>query len=94
MRLENRIAIVTGAAGGIGAASVRRFAQEGAKVTAVDIDGERLEKTVAEVNAEVPGSTTARAADVGKAADIEALVALRRWRSAAASTSSSATPES
>ena len=44
MRLENRIAIVTGAAGGIGAASVRRFAQEGAKVTAVDIDGERLER--------------------------------------------------
>ncbi len=75
MRLENRIAIVTGAAGGIGAASVRRFAQEGAKVTAADIDGERLERTVAAVNAEVPGSTTARAADVRKAAEVEALVA-------------------
>ena len=37
MRLENKVAIVTGAAGGIGRASVLRFAQEGARVAAADI---------------------------------------------------------
>ena len=75
MRLENKIAIVTGAGGGIGAASVRRFAREGAKVIAVDINGEQLEKTVNAINADFPNSTTARVANVGKASQVETLVA-------------------
>ncbi|MEU4034708.1 3-oxoacyl-ACP reductase [Streptomyces collinus] len=37
-RLENRVAVVTGAGSGIGLASVRRLAAEGARVVAVDID--------------------------------------------------------
>ncbi len=37
-RLEGRIAIVTGAAGGIGAASARRLSEEGARVVLADID--------------------------------------------------------
>lgn len=75
MRLENKIAIVTGAGGGIGAASVRRFAREGAKVIAVDINGEQLKKTVNAINADFPNSTTARIANVGKASQVETLVA-------------------
>ena len=39
-RLVDRVAVITGAGSGIGLASVRRLAGEGAKVVAVDIDGE------------------------------------------------------
>jgi 3-oxoacyl-[acyl-carrier protein] reductase len=42
MRLENRVAIVTGAASGIGQASARLFAAEGARVLAVDLPGKGL----------------------------------------------------
>ncbi len=42
MRLQGRRAIVTGAASGIGRATARRFAAEGAKVLATDRDGEGL----------------------------------------------------
>ena len=39
-RLEDRVAVITGAGSGIGLASVRRLAAEGARIVAVDIDGE------------------------------------------------------
>ncbi|MCY1137224.1 glucose 1-dehydrogenase [Actinoplanes sp. Pm04-4] len=42
--LRGKVAIVTGAAGGIGAATARRLAEEGAHVVAVDLDEERLRK--------------------------------------------------
>ncbi|MCO8276711.1 glucose 1-dehydrogenase [Actinoplanes sp. TRM 88003] len=42
--LTGKVAIVTGAAGGIGAATARRLAEEGARVVAVDLDEERLRK--------------------------------------------------
>lgn len=43
MRLEGKVAIVTGAAAGIGEASSRLFAQHGAKVVCMDLDASRLE---------------------------------------------------
>ncbi|BFM08323.1 SDR family NAD(P)-dependent oxidoreductase [Halioxenophilus aromaticivorans] len=42
MRLENKTALITGAAGGIGLAAVKRFLQEGANVMMADMDEERL----------------------------------------------------
>lgn len=42
MRLSNKIAVVTAAAQGIGAAVAERFRDEGARVIAIDIDGDRL----------------------------------------------------
>lgn len=44
LQLENRVALVTGAASGIGHAVVRRFLAEGAKVVAFDRDGKSLER--------------------------------------------------
>src|ERR1700722_17510625 len=49
-RLENRVAVVTGAGSGIGLATARRFAAEGARVVAVDIDEQAGEKAAAEAD--------------------------------------------
>ena len=50
-RLEGKVAIVTGAAQGLGDASARRFAEAGAKVALVDIKQDKGEAVAAEINA-------------------------------------------
>jgi NAD(P)-dependent dehydrogenase (short-subunit alcohol dehydrogenase family) len=52
-RLEGKAAIVTGAAGGQGAMEARLFAKEGAKVVATDMNKEKLDQTVKEINEEL-----------------------------------------
>ena len=49
MRFQDKTAIVTGAAGGIGRETALRFARESANVAVVDIDPKKLEKVVAEI---------------------------------------------
>jgi len=52
-RLQNKVAVITGAAQGIGAAIARRFADEGASLVLLDLDGERLNRTAAELGSNV-----------------------------------------
>lgn len=51
MRLENKVAIITGGGSGMGEAAVRLFAKEGAKVVATDINVEAAEKVAQDVRA-------------------------------------------
>lgn len=73
-RLEGKVAIITGAAGGIGQASAVLFAAEGAKVACVDLKAEALDQTVAAIR-EAGGTAIAIAADITDAAQVEAIVA-------------------
>ncbi|MBB3181052.1 NAD(P)-dependent dehydrogenase (short-subunit alcohol dehydrogenase family) [Variovorax sp. Sphag1AA] len=51
-RLDNRIAVVTGGSGGIGAAICKLFAKVGASVACIDLDTERVNATAAAIEAE------------------------------------------
>ncbi|HJC47638.1 MAG TPA: glucose 1-dehydrogenase [Candidatus Lachnoclostridium pullistercoris] len=74
-RLENKIAIITGAAMGQGAAEAYLFAKEGAKVVAADVVTDELEKTVAKINEDFPGSAMAARLDVSSEKNWQEVVA-------------------
>src|SRR5262249_25861694 len=73
MRLETRIAIITGAGSGIGRAGALAFAREGARVVVSDLDAARGEETAALVRAR-GGEAIAISADAGRPADARRLV--------------------
>jgi 3-oxoacyl-[acyl-carrier protein] reductase len=80
MRLTDRVAIVTGGASGIGAASALAMAREGARVLVVDLNEVGARKTVEQIE-KAGGQAAAARADVTRAADNQAIVeqAVARW---------------
>src|SRR5580658_11367767 len=73
LALEGRVAIITGAASGIGRASALLFAQEGASVIAVDLQREAGEELAREIR-EQGRRCVFHHGDVTRAADCEATV--------------------
>lgn len=71
--LSGRVAVITGAASGIGEATARTLAAAGAAVVAADIDAEGAERTAADIVA-AGGRAVAQRTDVTDRAQVEALI--------------------
>jgi NAD(P)-dependent dehydrogenase (short-subunit alcohol dehydrogenase family) len=73
-QLESKVALITGAARGVGKAIAERFAREGALVVIDDVDDVAGQATAAAIAAS-GGSVRYIHADIGKAAEVESLIA-------------------
>ena len=70
-RLDGKVALITGAGGGMGRVATRAFVREGAQVVASDVRAAAAEETVAGLD----GQAVAVAGDVSKEADVQRMVA-------------------
>lgn len=75
LRLKDRVAFVAGASKGLGAATARQLAREGARVAINARDAARLEATAHTIRAETGAEVLPVAGDVTVAADIERAIA-------------------
>ncbi len=73
MRLANKVAIITGAASGIGRATAIRFASEGAKVVVADINEQGAQNTVDFITSN-DGQAVCISTDVGNEADLQRMI--------------------
>ena len=74
MRLQNQVAVVTGAGRNIGEDVSKLFAHEGAKVAVVDLDQGRGSRVAGEINATKPGSAISVVCDVASADSVDQMV--------------------
>lgn len=75
MRLQGRVAIITGGASGIGLATVDKFLREGANVLIADIGEERAAAAVADFESKgFEGAVASTRVDVSEFAQVEAMV--------------------
>src|SRR5579863_9444998 len=74
MKLANKIALITGAGSGMGRVAALLFAQEGAKIAAIDVDEKAAQETARMIETS-GGKAIAVKADVSKSADAQAMVA-------------------
>jgi len=73
-RLAGRVAIITGGSRGIGLASARAFAAEGAQVVVASRKQQGVDAAVESINTHHPGAAYGRTCHVGDAADVASLV--------------------
>ena len=73
MRLQDKVALITGASSGIGRESALLFAQQGASIVVVDVNDASGEQTVSDIQA-AGGNAVYVHADVSKAADCQKMV--------------------
>jgi meso-butanediol dehydrogenase/(S,S)-butanediol dehydrogenase/diacetyl reductase len=73
MRLAEKVALITGAAQGIGRGTAKLFAQEGARVVVADLEDAKGAATVAEIRAE-GGEASFVHADVEQEADVKGMI--------------------
>jgi NAD(P)-dependent dehydrogenase (short-subunit alcohol dehydrogenase family) len=80
MKLQDKVAIITGAASGIGKATALRFGKEGARVTCADVNAEGAGQTARQI-ADTGGEAASLKADVAKEPDVERMVGetVERW---------------
>lgn len=80
MKIEGIVAVVTGAAGGIGHAVAQRLLEQGASVVVTDLDADRVRTTVAGLEKIAPDRVAGLAGDCSVDADIRAVLDLAAER--------------
>jgi NAD(P)-dependent dehydrogenase (short-subunit alcohol dehydrogenase family) len=80
MLLKDKVALITGAASGIGRATALLFGQEGAKVMCADVNGEGSERTAHQI-ADTGGEAASQTVDVAREEDVQRMVnaTVERW---------------
>jgi meso-butanediol dehydrogenase/(S,S)-butanediol dehydrogenase/diacetyl reductase len=79
MRLKDKIALITGSGSGIGEATAKTFAREGATVVVSDINDDNGRRVVQEIR-QAGGRAEYTHADIGETADIEKMIAFATER--------------
>ncbi|HHW11438.1 MAG TPA: SDR family oxidoreductase [Firmicutes bacterium] len=82
-RVQDKVALVTGSAQGMGFAIARCLLEEGAKVMINDINQETIDRAVDELNKEFPGRVVGKKADVTNKAQVQEMIdeLVRTWGS-------------